>query len=173
MIFVVEVPHADAKPSEAHAWFAFDGDDLLGKVVVDDPLQSWEVFDTTTARELLSLVGEEPGTPQARSAFPGICRLADEYGLDTPLYRADYLLERGCYQPEPVRIEAACEAALKQRVAPLEQGGTLKDLRIYWSEQQAVLATEGDDPLFHSPGGWRALHALREQLLALDVLAEN
>lgn len=169
MIFVVEVPHE----GDAHAWFAFDGEDLLSKVVVEDPLQSWEVFDTTTARELLSMVGEAPGTPQARSAFPGICRLADEYGLDTMLYRADYLLERGCYRPEALSIEAACEAALKKRVAPKAENGALKDLRIYWSEEQAVMAIEGQDPLFTAPGGWRAMHALREQLLSLDVLAEN
>lgn len=169
MIFVVEVPHV----GDAHAWFAFDGEDLLSKVVVNDSLQSWEVYDTTTARELLSMVGEVPGTPQARSAFPGICRLADEYGLDTLLYRADYLLERGCYQPQPVKIEAACEAALQSRVKPDEQGGSLKALRIYWSEAEAVLASESEDPVFKDQGGWRALHALREQLLSLDVVAEN
>jgi hypothetical protein len=169
MIFVVEVPHV----GDAHAWFAFDGEDLLSKVVVDDALQSWEIHDTTTARELLEMVGETPGTPQARSAFPGICRLADEYGLDTTLFRADYLLERGCYQPQAVKLEAACEAALKSRVGAAEQGGTLSDLRIYWSETDAVLGSEADDPLFKTQGGWRALHALREQLLSLDVVAEN
>jgi hypothetical protein len=169
MIFVVEVPHS----GEAHSWFAFHGEDLLSKVVMNDPLQSWEVYDTTTASELLSLVGETPGTPQARSAFPGICRLADEFGLETTLYRADYLLERGCYQPQAVAIESACEAALKSRVGPEEQGGTLMDLRVYWSEEQAVLALEGSDPLFATQSNWRAVHALREQLLSLDVLAEN
>lgn len=170
MIFVLEVPHV----GEPRAWFAFHGEDLLSKVVLDDPLQSWEIYDTTTARELLSLVGEQPGTPQARSAFPGICRLADEFGLDTTLYRADYALERGCYQPEAVSIEAACEAALQSRVTQEPADGALKDVRVFWSDPQAVLATESkDDPLFTAPGGWRALHALREQLLALDVLAEN
>lgn len=170
MIFVVEVPHV----GEPRAWFAFHGEDLLNKVVLDDPLQSWEIYDTATARELLSMVGEQPDTPQARSAFPGICRLADEYGLDTTLYRADYALERGCYQPEAVSIEAACEAALQHRVSVDPVHGPLRDVRVYWSEPQAVLATEAkDDPLFTAPGGWRSLHALREQLLALDVLAEN
>jgi hypothetical protein len=169
MIFVVEVPHE----GDAHAWFAFDGEDLLRKVVVDDPLMPWEVFDTATARELLDLVGGIPGSPEAFAAFPGICGLADEYGLDTPLYRADHLLERGCYRPQSVRIEAACEAALKQRVAAQPTDGPLKDLRIYWSEQEAVLASEGADPLFTAQDGWRAMHALREQLLSLDVLAEN
>lgn len=170
MIFVVEVPHV----GEPRAWFAFHGEDLLNKVVLDDPLQSWEIYDTATARELLSMVGEQPDTPQARRAFPGICRLADEYGLDTTLYRADYALERGCYQPEAVSIEAACEAALRHRVSVDPVHGPLRDVRVYWSEPQAVLATEAkDDPLFTAPGGWRSLHVLREQLLALDVLAEN
>jgi hypothetical protein len=89
------------------------------------------------------------------------------------LYRADYLLERGCYQPQAVTLEAASEAALKNRLGAPEQGGTLKDLRVYWSEEQAVLALEGNDPLFATQGNWRAAHALREQLLSLDVLAEN
>ena len=169
MIFVVEVPHV----GEAHSWFAFDGEDLLSKVVVNDPLQSWEVYDTTTARELLSMVGEVPNTPQARSAFPGICRLADEYGLDTMLYRADYVLERGCYQPAAIKVEAACAAALNSRVTLEGSTAGLKALRMYWSEEEAVLASESADPLFASQGGWRALHALREQLLSLDVLAEN
>jgi hypothetical protein len=166
MIFVVEVPHV----GDAHAWFAFDGEDLLTKVEVNDSLNLWEIFDVATARELFEMVGENPGSAQARSAFPGICCLGDEYGLDTPLYRADYLLERGAYQPEAVGLTAACEAALKARVCPAEQGGALKDLRIYWTEADAVLGSESDDPLFKAQGGW---HALREQLLSLDVVAEN
>ncbi|MEY2843457.1 MAG: hypothetical protein RI920_1494, partial [Pseudomonadota bacterium] len=36
-----------------------------------------------------------------------------------------------------------------------------------------VLATEGAEPLFATKDGWKSLHALRSQLLALDVLAEN
>lgn len=168
MIFVVEVPHV----GDARSWFAFDAEDLHRKVTVDDPLQSWEVYDTTTARELLVLVGEIPGSPQARAAFPGICRLADEYGLDTVLYRADHLLQRGCYQPEAVTLEAACEAALAARVSADPQEASLKALRILWSEEEAVLASE-NDPFFTAGTGWKALHALREQLLSLDVLAEN
>lgn len=168
MIFVVEVPNG----ADPHAWFAFDAEDLYRKVSAGDSLQSWEVYDTTTARELLQLVGVVPGTPQARAAFPGICRMAEAFGLDTTLYRADHLLERGCYQPEPVTLEAACEAALKARVKTDAQQGSLKDVRIYWTEQDAVLATE-QDPFFLAGSGWKQLHALREQLLSLDVLAEN
>jgi hypothetical protein len=168
MIFVVEVPHA----GEPQAWFAFNGEDLLSKTAVNDALQSWEVYDTTTARELLSMVGAVAETQQARSTFPGICRLGDEFGLDTTLYRADYLLERGCYQPDAVSVEAASEAALKARVSSDASAGPLADVRIYWHEEEAVLATE-NDPFLTTGQGWKALHALREQLLALDVLAEN
>ena len=170
MIFVVEVPHA----GEPRSWFAFDGEDLLNKVVVGDGLQPWEIHDVTTAGEMFAMVDAAPGSAQARRDFPGICRLADEYGLDTPLYRADYALERGCYQVEAVSVEQACEAALLARVGASTVDDSLQEVRLFWSEQDAVLATESkDDPLFTGPGGWRALHALREQLLALDVLAEN
>lgn len=177
MIFVVEVPHV----GDARCWFAFNDEDLHRKVMVDDPLQPWEVYDAISARELFALVGEVPGSEQARKVVPGMCRLADEYGLDTVLYRADYLQARGCYQPEVVTLRAACEAALTARVtteatdatdATETQAARLAGLRILWSEQEAVLASE-NDPFFTAGKGWKALHALREQLLALDVLAEN
>jgi hypothetical protein len=169
MIYVIEVPHQ----GDPTAWFAFNGEDLLNKVAVNDTLASWEVYDCSSARDLIEMVGQEAESAQAESQFPGICRLAKEFGWDTPLYRADYLLERGAYQPEAVSIEAACEAALKKRVTAEPADGALKDLRIYWSDPQAVLATEGAEPMFQAQGGWRALHVLREQLLSLEVLAEN
>jgi len=170
MIFVVEVPHV----GQPQAWFAFDGHDLLSKVAVGDALQPWEIHDVTSARELLEMVGQDGDTPQAREAFPGICSLVDEYGIDTDLYRADYALERGCYQPEAVVVEAACAAALAHRKRAAEEGGTLKDVRILWSEEEAVLASENaDDPFFADRSAWRSLYALREQLLALDVVAES
>ncbi len=163
MIFVLEVP-VDEHP---HAWFAYDDQDLLTKVAGDDPLQPWEIHDACSPRELMALVGVLPGSPEAQ-AFPGMVKLAQAYGLDTTLYRADYLLERGCYQDQPVSVRQACEAALRHRV-----GSTLKDLRIYWREEDAVLATEGTEPMFAAKDGWKALHALRSQLLSLDVLAES
>lgn len=175
MIFVVEVPLS----GEPRAWFAFDGEDLLSKVALEDLLQDYEIHDIASPRELLAWVGANPESSATRAEFPGIWALADEYGLDTPLYRADYALERGCFRQEPVSVERACEAALHARVAgragvDAEAESTLKLVRIFWSEPEAVLATESkDDPLFTGPGGWRALHALREQLLALDVLAES
>jgi hypothetical protein len=169
MIFVVEVPHE----GHPYAWFAYEGEDLLGKVAAEDALNEWEIFDQTTPRELFELLGVPHDAPHAAEAFPGISKMAEEYGLDTALYRADHLLERGCYQADAITIEAACEAALRARVAPAEEGGSLHDLRIYWSEPEAVLAVESQDPFFAEKGNWRALHALREQLLALDVIAAD
>jgi hypothetical protein len=45
--------------------------------------------------------------------------------------------------------------------------------RIYWNEAQAMAAFERrDDPAWQGQG-WRAHRALREQLLALEVLADD
>jgi hypothetical protein len=44
---------------------------------------------------------------------------------------------------------------------------------IFWNEVQATAAFERrDDPAWQGPG-WRAHHALREQLIALEVLADD
>lgn len=170
MIFVVEVPHQ----GEPQAWFAFDGDDFLCKVAASDELDEWAIHDVATPRELLDLVGIQPGSAEAATRCPGITAMADEYGLDTVLYRADYVHEPGSYVPRRTTLEQACEAALKARAGDAAQAHPLRCVRIFWSEPEAVLAIEAkDDPLFTSPGGWRALHALREQLLALDVLADQ
>lgn len=174
MIFVVEVPHQ----GEPRAWFAYDEEDLLIKVAEADPLQPWEIHDVATPREWLELLGADAADPSVPQRLPGVWSLGQEHGLDTPLYRADHLLGSGHYQAEPVTVARACEAALNARVTPPEpalpsQPG-LRDVRIWWTEQAAVLAMEDPvEPLFTRAGGWRALHALREQLLALDVVAEN
>jgi hypothetical protein len=169
MIYVVELPH-EGDPA---AWFAFDAEDLLRKVAEFDPLDEWEIHDVRTARELLEMVGHEGEPEQAREAFPGICSLADEHGWDTDLYRADHLLGRGAFQPDAVTLESACEAALRARLGDGAAPGLLRGLRIYWSDPEAVLATETIEDFYEQPNGWRALHALREQLLALEVVAEN
>ena len=44
---------------------------------------------------------------------------------------------------------------------------------VYWDEAQAVGAFEGGDPLIAGKAMWRARHALYQQLLALEVLADD
>ena len=44
---------------------------------------------------------------------------------------------------------------------------------VYWNEVEAVAAFEGADPLISDKTMWRARHALHQQLLALEVLADD
>jgi hypothetical protein len=156
MIYVVEFP----EQGKAHAWFAFEQQDLLRKIYATDTRKEWEIFDVVTARELLELLGKTADTPDARDEFPAICSLADQHGWDTPLYRADYLLGEGAFQPEVVSETDACIAALTRRT---------QACKIYWSDTQATAALE-NDPIFDSEAGSRGREALRDQLVALEIL---
>jgi len=160
MIYVVEAPPQGA----ARAWFAFDEDDLLRKVAADDEKAAHEIWDHATARELLELFDEGPGNPGVDQRYPGICALGAEFGWDTPLFRADYLQETGLYAPAPVRLIDACRAALRAR------GG---EWRFYEGEQHALVAVDKPDALFDRAGGWRARWALRQQLIAVEALADD
>ena len=44
---------------------------------------------------------------------------------------------------------------------------------VYWNESQAVDAVEGNDPRIAGEKHWRARRALYEQLVALEVLADD
>ena len=44
---------------------------------------------------------------------------------------------------------------------------------VYWNEAEAVGAFEGGDPLIAGKAGWRARRALYQQLVALEVLADD
>jgi hypothetical protein len=44
---------------------------------------------------------------------------------------------------------------------------------IYWNESEAVGAFEGGDPRIAGKALWRARRALYEQLVALEVLADD
>lgn len=159
MIFVLEIPQA----AEPRCWFAYDGDDLLRKVAADDPLQPWEIHDCATPRELLEMFDAAPDTPGVAGQFPGICAMGEEYGWDTPLYRADHLGEPGSYRREAVTPAQAGAAALRAR----------GECRVYWTESEATAAFErADDPVWAGPG-WRARWALRAQLIATEVLADD
>ena len=160
MIYVLEIPEL----SRPKAWFAYDDEDFSRKVVSTDTLAAWEIHDEVTALELLESVGESPEAPAARERFPAICALADEHGWNTPLYRADHLLGRGVLRAEPVTERAALDAAL--RVRPGQH-------YIYWSDREAISAFEGADVRIAGPAHWHARRALYEQLLALEVLADD
>lgn len=160
MIYVVHQPEA----GEASAWFAFDADDLLRKVAAGDALPAHAVWDCASPRDLLALFDETPDSPGVAERFPGICTLGSEEGWDWPLYRADYLQDAGSYGLEPRRCEDACYAALRAR------GGQWK---FYESEPHALAAVDQPDPLYDAPGGWRARWALRQQLIAVEALADE
>lgn len=160
MIYVVECP----PEGEPAAWFAYHLADLSRKIAADDACEAWELFDEVTPRALLDALGHEQVDDAARTAFPSVCALGDQFGWGTTLYRADHLLGRGVLSPDPVDERAALMAALAAR--PGER-------RVYWSDREAVLATEGADPWLCDATRWRARHALHQQLLSLEVLADN
>jgi len=160
MIYVVEV----APQREARAWFAFDEADLLRKVAEGDARAAHEIWDVASARELLELFDDEPAAAGSAQRHPGVHALADECGWDTPLFRADYLQEPGLYASQPVRLIDACRAALRAR------GG---QWRFYEGEQHALVAVDKPDALYDEPGGWRARWALRQQLIAVEALADD
>ena len=156
MIHIVEFPE-QGKP---HAWFAFEYQDFARKVYAGDARKEWEIFDVATPRELLGMFDTTPGADGVREKFPSICGLADKHGWDTLLYRADYLLGAGMFQPEAVSESAACAAALLQRV---------KACNIYWSDMQATAALE-NDPTLNSRECFWGREALRAQLVALEIM---
>lgn len=154
MIHVVEVPW-EGRPL---AWFAFDEGDLIGKIRVRRADAGQCIHAVASARELLATSGAAP------DASPDwIAELAARYGWDTPLYRADALLEPGVYQPEPVNALHAHLAAL---------AGPLQSCRLHPSDESALEALYGD-PLYQGRAGFYPHMALREQLIALEVLADD
>jgi len=159
VIYVVEL--SDSAPPRA--WFAYDDDDFARKVATSDPLAPSEIYDKVTPRELLALADQSP-SEQMREQYPSICEVGDRDGWDTLLYRADYLLGRGVCQHEPVTERDALAAALVAR------GGSCF---IYWNDRDAIGAFEGADPRLAGQSNWWARRALYEQLVALEVLADD
>lgn len=160
MIYVVELPGQ----GQPRAWFAYDDEDFARKVAATDALQPWEIHDEVTARGLLEDLGQPAVDAQARERFPAVCALGDEHGWDTLLYRADHLLGRGVFRTEPVTERDALTAALAAR-----------DGRrcVYWNDRDAIGAFEGADPRIAGKALWWARRALYEQLVELEVLADD
>ncbi|HEY0201410.1 MAG TPA: hypothetical protein VGC24_06935 [Burkholderiaceae bacterium] len=160
MIYVVELPER----GDPLAWFAYDDDDFARKIAAADVLQPWEIYDQTSPRSLLEDRGLVATDAQARTDFPAICALGDTHGWDTPLYRADHLLGRGALSADVVSERDALAAALAAR------GG---QCCIYWDDRTAIAAFEGADPRIAGKAFWHARRALYEQLVALEVLADD
>ena len=147
MIHVIQVNEND----QAKAWFAFDEYDLMQKVKLQyaqDP--SIVIYQEATPNTLLSENKEIAET------------LADEYGWDTKIYRADFMFEQGQYQTEPVSELRACVAAI----------ASSKDFRIYPDDDTAADALDSD-LFFKSREGFNAGLKLREQLVSMEVIAED
>ncbi len=158
MIHVVELP-SDQPPK---AWFAFDNDDFLRKVAGAVQRDPWSIWDRTSARELLDLFDLTPESPEAQASHPALVSLGELHGWDTPLYRADDLLGAGMLQPEPVDVVQACVSALQP----------LGNVHVYGDDAAAMAAFERGDSEFPNHG-WRARWALRQQLIELEVLADD
>jgi len=160
MIYVVEVP----PQGEARAWFAFDEVDLLRKVAEGGAAELHEIWDVATAREILELFDAGPDDPGVDERHPHVHALGVANGWDAPLFRADFVQERGLYAATPIRLVDACRGALRAR------GG---QWRFYEGEQHALAAVDQPDALYDQPGGWRARWALRQQLIAVEALADD
>lgn len=154
MIHVLEVPW-EGRPL---AWFAFDQDDLIGKIRVRRAAAGACIHAVASARELLVTSGAAADAPP-----DWIAELASRHGWDRPLYRADALLEPGLYQPEPV---SALHAHLAALAAPLQS------CRLHPDDESALEALYGD-PLYQGREGFYRHMALRQQLIALEVLADD
>ncbi|MDF9391065.1 MULTISPECIES: hypothetical protein [Methylococcus] len=159
MIYVVEV----TSPGKANAWFAFDREDFSRKVRAAKEREGRVIFATTSPRQLLEAAGLTPASPEAEAGNGPIFELAEKYGWDTDLYRADDLLGEGVYDPEPVSEFEAC-------VASLADG--LHACRIYLSDESATDALYGD-PFYQGREGFAAHMALRDQLIALEVISDD
>jgi hypothetical protein len=99
----------------------------------------------------------QDAAPRAWFAYDAADLLRKVAALDLPLLRATHERLGDC---EP---EALAEAALRAR----------GDCRVYATEAQAMGAFERHDEPAWQGAGWRARLALREQLVALEVLADD
>lgn len=158
MIYVVEFPHQ----GNPRAWFAFDKEDLARKVHARHTGER-VIFGTATPRQLLAATGHTPESAAARSEQAAIFTLGEAHGWDTTLYRADYLLGDGVYDAEPFSEFEACVAAI---------AADLQLCRVYMSDDAATAALYGD-PLYSTDDGFHAHMALREQLIAMEVISDD
>lgn len=147
MILALEIPH-EGRP---RCWFAFDETDFVGKVRAARANIGGVIFSECTPRQL-------PATCEVDSSD-----LAARFGWDTLLYRADYLVAPAHYQTEEISEFIASAAALAHG---------LKACRVYPDEELAMEALHSE-PLYSGREGFYAHMALRDQLIALEVLSDD
>jgi hypothetical protein len=159
MILTLEIPRL-GKPN---CWFAFNEDDFVRKVQATRSTQPGVIFSAGTPREMLCAQGWTPESTQGADQHADLLQLAATRGWDTRLYRADYLLAPGHYQTEDVSEFVAHVAAVAT---------DLQTCRVYRDEEQAMDALYAD-PLYAGQKGFYAHMALREQLIALEVISDD
>ncbi|HAF00120.1 MAG TPA: hypothetical protein DCO68_11940 [Methylophilaceae bacterium] len=150
MIHVVEIN----EQNRARVWFAFDEADFVRKVQANFGETTENIiFEQTTPQQLLH---------SKHASAEIISALVAQFGADTIVYRADYLLGHGVYQVESVSALRASLAAV----------ASVADFRVYTSDEDA--AEELDrDPLYKSKEGFEAALKLRAQLVEMEVIAED
>jgi hypothetical protein len=158
LILTLEVP-LTGRPS---CWFAFDEEDFIRKVRQGRPAAP-VIFDVSTPRELLANAERAPVSGERALKEAQGRALTAAHGADATVYRADYLLAPAHYQTEAVSEFVA-------HVAAAAHG--LKACRVYYDEEQAMDALL-QDSLYAGEAGFYAHMALREQLIALEALADD
>jgi hypothetical protein len=150
MIHIVEID----EQNHARVWFAFDEADFVRKVQANlAPASEYIIFEQTTPQQLLH---------SKHASAETVSALVVQFGADTTIYRADYLLGPSVYQVEPVSALRASMAAV----------ASAHDFRVYSSDEDA--AEELDrDPLYKSKQGFDAALKLRAQLVEMEVIAED
>ncbi|MFA5985567.1 MAG: hypothetical protein WC782_16230 [Methylococcaceae bacterium] len=159
MLYVVEVPHE----GRAKSWFAFDKEDFMRKVYATQADSNEVIFASTTAREQLERLAAATDSPALAAEQALLQSLAEQHGLDTVLYRADPLLGNAVYQTEAIDEFDACITAIAKG---------LKVCRIYGSETAAVNALYSD-PIYDPVDEFYTHMALREQLIAMEVITDD
>lgn len=159
MIYIVEIPR-EGRPK---AWFAFDLADLGRKARQGREENGRVVYAALSAGEMLAAKGVVKDGPEARSKYAEVFELGDRHGWDTPLFRADYLLDEPGWHSNPV-------AELDAYVAAIGDGNSL--CKVYLSDGAAEAALY-QDPIYQGREGFYAHMALREQLIALEVISDD
>jgi hypothetical protein len=158
LILTLEVPHA-GRPT---CWFAFNEADFIRKARLARPAAA-VIFHVSTPRQLLQAHERGPDAADRPLREAQWRALAAAHGADAAVYRADYLLAPAHYQAEEVSEFVA-------HVAAVAHG--LKACRVYYDEERAMDALQ-QDALYAGEDGFYAHMALREQLIALEVLADD